>query len=299
MSTEYPKVTIGICVRNSAATVREAIKSVIEQDYPHNLIEIIFVDDGSVDETLSIIKDVASKMQDFDIKIFHHGWKGLGFSRNLVANNAKGKYIIWVDGDMILTKSFVRKQVFYMEQNPKVGIGKGKYGFISSGKLLSDLENLEFITTNVRDPNENSTPLGTGGSIYRVEAIRQVNGFDEKLTGAGEDEDIEHRIRKAGWHLAITASVFYEQRRKTWRDLWREYFWHGEGGYQLLKKGDILNPWMFWPPKVLFVEISRAVLAYKLTCQKIAFLMPFHYLYKRIAWILGFLKNYLNKSKVV
>jgi GT2 family glycosyltransferase len=197
---------------------------------------------------------------------------------------------------MILTKSFVSKQVFYMEQNPKVGIGKGRYGFTPCGKLVSDLENLEFITTNVRDPDKNLTPLGTGGSIYRVEAVRQVGGFDEKLTGAGEDEDIEYRIRKAGWSLAITPSVFYEHRRKTWRDLWREYFWHGEGGFRLLKKNTITNPWMFWPPAILSVELSRAVLAYKLTRHKIAFLMPLHYLYKRIAWILGFLKE-LFKTK--
>jgi len=78
--------------------------------------------------------------------------------------------------------------------------------------------------------------------------------------------------------------------------LWREYFWHGEGGFRLLKKNTITNPWMFWPPAILSVELSRAVLAYKLTCHKIAFLMPLHYLYKRIAWILGFLKE-LFKTK--
>jgi cellulose synthase/poly-beta-1,6-N-acetylglucosamine synthase-like glycosyltransferase len=274
--------------------MRGVFKSIKEQDYPHELMEIIFVDDGSMDETLDIIKDLASKTKDFKIKIFHHNWKGLGFSRNLVANNAEGEYIIWVDGDMILTKSFVTKQVFYMEKNPNVGIGKGKYGFISNGKLVSDLEGLEFITANFRDPNKDLTTLGTGGSIYRVEAVRQVGGFDEKLTGAGEDDDIEYRIRKAGWFLAITPSVFHERRRKTWRDLWREYFWHGKGGYQLLKKNTIINPWMFWPPAILIVEFSRAVLAYKLTCHKIAFLMPLHYLYKRIAWILGFLTELLK-----
>ncbi|MEM3551596.1 MAG: glycosyltransferase [Candidatus Bathyarchaeia archaeon] len=291
MQHAYPKVTIGVCVRNCADTIRGAIDSIIKQSYPHELMEVIFVDDGSMDETLSIIKDLISKTQGFEMKIFHHDWKGLGFSRNLVVENAEGKYIIWVDGDMILTRDFVANQVFYMEQNPKVGIGKGKYGFHSQKRIVSDLENLEFITTNVKNPKKDLTPLGTGGAIYRVEAIKQVKGFDEKITGAGEDADIEYRIRKAGWSLAITPAIFYERRRKTWRDLWQEYFWHGEGSFRLLKKSTVTNPWMFWPLWVLFIEFSRAILAYKLTRRKIAFLLPLHYLYKRIAWVLGFLKE--------
>jgi len=82
-----PKVTIGICVRNGAFTLREAIESVMIQDYPHELMEVIFVDDGSTDDTLSIINDYALKM-DMKVKVFHHKWKGLGYSRNVIVNNA-------------------------------------------------------------------------------------------------------------------------------------------------------------------------------------------------------------------
>jgi glycosyltransferase involved in cell wall biosynthesis len=40
-----PKVSIGVCVRNSVATLREAIESIICQDYPHEFMEVIFVDE--------------------------------------------------------------------------------------------------------------------------------------------------------------------------------------------------------------------------------------------------------------
>jgi glycosyltransferase involved in cell wall biosynthesis len=56
-----PKVTIGVCVRNSAATLRDAIDSIIYKDYPHEHMEVIFVDDGSEDETLSIVKSYVPK----------------------------------------------------------------------------------------------------------------------------------------------------------------------------------------------------------------------------------------------
>ena len=66
-------------------------------------MEVIFVDDGSEDETLSIINSYVPRM-DVKVKVFHHGWKGLGLSRNVVVDSASGDYIIWVDGDMILPR---------------------------------------------------------------------------------------------------------------------------------------------------------------------------------------------------
>lgn len=49
------EVTIGVVARNNAATW-EAIESIVGQDFPHELMELIFVDGHSSDETLSIIQ---------------------------------------------------------------------------------------------------------------------------------------------------------------------------------------------------------------------------------------------------
>lgn len=295
MNINYPRVTIGVCVRNCEDTIHEVIESIMAQDYPHEFMEVIFADDGSIDKTLTIIRNYASKI-DIKTKIFQHEWKGLGFTRNLVVNKAEGKYIIWVDGDMILTKNFVTIQVEFMEKNPSVAIAKGRYGLHFQGNLASDLENLEFLTVNLKDPEKDSTPLGTGGAIYRVEAIRQVGGFDERITGACEDIDVEYRIRKAGWSLSITPAIFYERHRRTWRELWREYFWQGKGGFRLIRKNAFVNLHMLWPPITLLTESSRAILAYKLTRRKIAFLLPLHYFYKRAAWIFGLLISVIKNS---
>jgi GT2 family glycosyltransferase len=58
-----------------------------------------------------------------------------------------------------------------------------------------------------------SASLATSGCIYRVDAIKKIGGFNEKIIGAGEDEDIEKRIRSAGWSLNIVSTIFYEQHR--------------------------------------------------------------------------------------
>lgn len=289
------KVTIGICVKDSENLVKEAIESIGNQDFLHNNMEIIFVDDGSKDKTLSIIQENALKVH-ISYKLFHHDWHGLGYSRNVVLNNASGKYVIWVDGDMTLSKDFVRKQASFMEMNPKCGIAKGRYGIYETG-IVGTLENMDFMTTNERSTErEGFAPLGAGGSIYRTATVKEVGSFDAKMEGSGEDADLEFRVRQAGWTLAITEAIFYERRRKTWKSLWNEYFWHGKGAFvQLEKNRQLIEPYKLLPPVAIIIAFSRVGTAYRLTRQRIALLLPVHYVFKRIAWTLGLASVFLNR----
>jgi glycosyltransferase involved in cell wall biosynthesis len=264
------------------------------QDYPHELMEVIFVDDGSEDKTLSIINEYAAKM-DMKVKIFHHNWHGLGFTRNVVVNNASGKYIIWVDGDMILPRNHVRYQVEFMEKNLEVGIGKARYGIYNTDSLAALLENLNAVIEFCHNEPKPSTykPLGTGGSIYRVKTVQEIGGFNENIKGVGEDMDLEFEVRNAGWILAVTPALFYEIRRENWRDLWNEYFWHGRGGkfvFDQIKKSPKVLYKMF-PPLAILTLIAYSISAYKLVHRQIAFLLPFHWIFKRIAWLAGFVSS--------
>ena len=289
------KVTIGVCVRNGEDLIDGAIKCIIDQDFPHELMEVIFVDDGSQDNTLSVIESHTPKM-DMKVKVFHQEWKGLGPARNVVVNNAEGECIIWVDYDMRLPRSFVRKQVEFMDENPDVGIGKGKYGMYNATCLATYLENVEAIVEFLNSKQKTlSKPLGTGGSIYRVKAIREAGGFDENIKGVGEDMDAEYRVRTSGWLLQTTTADFYEKRRKNWKDLWNEYFWHGSGGPTILNKVSPCSMlYKLFPPTAVLIVISRSCNAYKLVHKKVVFLLPLHWIFKRTAWLLGFLKGLKN-----
>jgi glycosyltransferase involved in cell wall biosynthesis len=284
------RVTLGVCVRNGQDCIGDAMAAINDQDYPYGLTEVILVDDGSMDNTLSVIKSKVPTMK-MIVKVMHQNWKGLGASRNMIVNNADGKYIIWIDCDMRLSRDFVRKQVDFMDKNPDVGIGKGKYGLYSPMTLVAYLENVwamvEFLNY---DEGKLSKPLGTGGSIYRVKAIREIGGFDDDIKGVGEDMDVEYRIRSAGWLLKTTDAEFYEIRRTSWRALWTEYFWHGSGGRSISNEA---RPryvlYKTFPPGALLIEFYHSCVAYRLVHNSVVFLLPFHWIFKRIAWLLGFL----------
>ena len=287
-------VTIGICVKNCEDSVKEAIDSVCAQDFSHELMEVIIVDDGSEDRTLSIVLDSVSRM-DIQVRVFHSEWRGLGPARNVVVENAEGDYIVWVDGDMILLKDHVRKQVEFMEQNPKVGIAKAKYGMPHGENIVAALENIPFMVYDSKDGPVNSKLPGTGGSIYRVEVVRQVGGFDSRMKGVGEDQDVAYRVKAAGWFLERSPAVFYERQVQAWKDLWDKYFWYGYGGYHLYRKNrNIFSLYKMVPIAGFVAGALYTVDAYGLTRRKSVFLLPFHFAFKMTAWFFGFTKSHLN-----
>jgi glycosyltransferase involved in cell wall biosynthesis len=293
----YPKVTIGVCVRNSAATLSDAIESIIAQDYPNKLMEVIFVDDGSEDETLSIINSYIPKM-DTKVKVFHHEWKGLGYSRNAVVNNAEGKYIIWVDGDMILPLDHIRKHVDFMEKNPEVGVAKARHGMLNAKNIIEILEHIPFILYDLRDGPLDSKLPGTGGAIFRIEAIRQVGGFDERLKGTGEDQDVAFRVKEAGWLIKRSPAIFYEKKAQNLREVWKKWVWYGYGDHDLYcKNKNIFSPIGMNPITGLIRGFLLMADAYRLIHRKFVLLLPFHLFFEMFAWCVGFTKRYKNMRK--
>ena len=292
------RVTVGMCVRNAGTTVKEAIESVIDQDFPHELMELIVVDGDSRDRTLSIVRNYLSKI-DMAIRIFREN-KGLGQARQIVVENASGDYIVWVDGDMTLSRDFIKKQVKFMDQNPKVGIAKGTYELKTGPNLLATLEIYSRAVDKLRDyslEKTRSKSLGTSGCIYRVKAIKEAGGFDRNIKGYGEDWDAECRVRVAGWSLCTTEVQYrdYERLGLRWKGLWLRYWKRGYDMYDVFRKYRWeIKLYRMSPPAAFLSGLFNAFFLYKLKREKIVFLMPLMYTLKTVAWWLGYIKHSLE-----
>ena len=92
----YPKITIGITCYNAEATIARAINSALKQDYLN--FEILIVDDGSSDNSITIIEKYIQENE--NIRLIRHGEnKGTPVTRNTIIKNAEGKYIAFFDDD--------------------------------------------------------------------------------------------------------------------------------------------------------------------------------------------------------
>jgi glycosyltransferase involved in cell wall biosynthesis len=287
-------VTIGLCVRNCEETVRATVQSIVNQDFPHERMEIIIVDDGCTDNTLSAIKDLAARCN-LRKRIYYNFGRGISSARQTVVENASGKYILWVDGDITMEADYVTRLVEFMEKEPHAGCVRGKWGRYYGSNIVAALENMKILYYSFEGTRKTSRLLGTAGTMQRVKALKEVGGFDTNIHGAGEDVDLEARMNDAGWGLYITDTRFFHKEKTSWRELWNQYFWWGYGFHYVMHGHK--NAGMLWTrlPVVAFASgVSNSTKAYRLTNRKIAFLLPLQYFFKWTAWFGGFMKAHFN-----
>lgn len=289
------KVTIGLCVKNSEKTIREAMNSIINQDFPHELMELIVVDGESKDKTMSIITDCVAET-DMQVKMRCDKGEGLGVARQIAVDDAGGEFIVWVDGDVIIPKDFVQKQVEFMQKNPHTAIAGARVSY-EEGPLVAALENLYCY---VEPPD-----AWIGSNICRVEALRQVGGFDRRIRGTSEDVDLTIRIKAADWSISINHEAkFCAGFRETWRGFFDQRFQYGYGDHFVshkhrtysydIHKHRICISWYLAPLMKIVGGVRRSLEAFKLTRQKKSFLIPLLVSFGSVAWWLGFGKSNMN-----
>lgn len=267
-------------------------------------MELIIVDGHSTDGTLQILRQIPNIVS-IKCTILHEN-EGLGTARQIVVDTAKGKYIIWVDGDMILSENFVRNQVEFMEEHQTTGLGVGLIWFPpkASPILIMEVAPLmpKHYQNGIWDTKVTTKLPGTNGTISRVELLRNIGGFDKKITGAGEDQDIARKIDAAGWLICRTRAVFYETHGNlsSWSALWRKYFWYGSGSFNLYRRGIYkISILRMNPIAGLISGILLLPKSYLIHHRKIVFLCPLHFSFKMFAWLLGFIKAASSNQSLV
>lgn len=100
-----PNISIIVPVYNTEKYVQCCIESLMKQTY--NALEIIIINDGSVDKSLAICEELAKK--DLRIKIFTKSNGGLSDARNFGIKKATGDYLGFVDSDDYVSKDMYEK----------------------------------------------------------------------------------------------------------------------------------------------------------------------------------------------
>lgn len=92
-----PLISIIIPFYNSEKTIVSTLQSVVEQTYKN--IEILLINDGSTDESLTMVKSFISNHENFKISLFEQKNKGVSAARNSGIVNSKGDFIAFLDSD--------------------------------------------------------------------------------------------------------------------------------------------------------------------------------------------------------
>ena len=120
MNAEKPLVSVLMTAYNREPYIGLAIESVLSSIYTH--FELIIVDDGSTDQTVSVARSYAAKDKRISVYVNE---QNLGDypNRNKAASYAKGKYIKYLDSDDLMYPHTLFVMVTGMERFPEAGFG--------------------------------------------------------------------------------------------------------------------------------------------------------------------------------
>ena len=128
-----PKVSVIIPAYNRLPMLKEAVDSVLAQDFEDG--ELIVVDDGSTDGTAEEIKRYGGR-----VKLLQHPVnKGVSAARNKGILDARGKYVAFLDSDDLWVKGKLKIQVTFLEDNPHYPVCYTDEIWIRKGKRVNPM----------------------------------------------------------------------------------------------------------------------------------------------------------------
>jgi GT2 family glycosyltransferase len=222
-----PSISIIMPVRNEENYIRESLATVLAQEYPRELLEVLIADGMSTDGTRAIIQEIQTDFP--NIRLIDNPERIVPTALNRAIREAKGEIIVRMDGHALFAPDFLREDVRVLSEHPEAWSVGGPIvhtGRTPFGKAVATAM---------------SHPLGVGNAAHRFAdyegyaegaafpALRKwifdkVGLFDERLV-RNQDDEFNFRITQAGGRIYITPRVrYWYYVRETPSRLFQQYF---------------------------------------------------------------------------
>ncbi len=178
-----------IPVFNNEATIKECILSLQKQSIPFK--EIIVVDDGSKDNTVSISKKLGAKV--FQIKPV-----GRSGARNFGAKKAKSEIIAFIESDSVYSSNWVGEVYKKFSKGARAVIDRR--AVLNPETFIAKMNDAIFTARY-----KNYSPMNAWA--FQRKLFLDLNGFDESLDH-GEDVELGNRLKKRGIQIVLADQAF-------------------------------------------------------------------------------------------
>ena len=221
-----PKVSIIIVNYNGKELLQKCLDSLLKVNYDN--FEIILVDNNSTDGTVEFI----TKNYPSLIIIKLDSNKGFAEPNNVAAKISKGKYLLFLNNDTVVTPNFISEMVKVMETDKKIAVCqslllKPDGSVDSSGDFIDHLGVVYNSKTKIDEIREVSSARGAS-MLVRSDIFEKLDGFDQKFFVTFEDVDLCWRSWILGYRvLIIPTSIVYHEGGITIKKIKSEIAFHG------------------------------------------------------------------------
>ena len=204
-----PMISVIICSYNGASTVESCLRSMQHLRYPS--FEIVFVDDGSKDNTQAILKQFEGWEP---LRVITQENKGLSFARNVGMNAARGEIIAYTDSDCEADEDWLYYLGLNMARSRHTGVG-GPNLIPDEGSWVADCVGLSpGGPTHVMLDDRTAEHVPGCNMAFYTWAAKEIGGFDSQFRKAGDDVDFIWRLQNRDYSIgfAPAAQVWHYRR---------------------------------------------------------------------------------------
>ena len=228
-----PSIAFVVATLDEAATIEQCLRSLVDQDYPADRLQVAVVDGGSIDGTREIVRRFCT--DESRVALYANPRCIAAAAFNIGVDSTRSDIISLASAHSTLDAGYARVLAD---------------AFVASGASLVGGRKVADAGTSTRSPmaaaivRATSSPLGLGSAgyhysevpgwvdtafpgAYRRELLSEIGGFDESLV-RNQDDELHLRARIAGhpmWYEPRLRSTY--RPRPSLTTLWRQYYEYG------------------------------------------------------------------------
>lgn len=270
-------VSVIITSKNEDDVISNLLDSINKQTYKN--IEVILVDNNSVDKTLEIAKQYST------VKIYTIGPERSA-QRNFGAKKSTGKYLFFLDADMELTTEVIQNCVELVKKGILSGVVIPEQSVAINfwGKVKAFERSFYSIKGD---------PVTDAARFFLRRVFFKIGGYDESITGP-EDWDLPDRIREAGYKIGRSSKkIYHHEQEISPALLFKKKFYYGLNVHSYLTKHNIpvISPKTVYFLRPLFYKNWIRLLRHPILSLAMAGMLSIELLGGGLGYIVGRIKK--------
>jgi cellulose synthase/poly-beta-1,6-N-acetylglucosamine synthase-like glycosyltransferase len=196
----YPGVTIVVPCYNKEKTIASTVDSLLALDYPKEQLHLILIDDGSTDNTFSVLKNFENIQ---NVKVMTKANGGKHTAQNLGIENTKTPFVGCLDSDSLVHPQALKRIMNVFSKNEKISVVVPSILVNSTENFLQKAQKAEYFLAVY-----NKKMLAFLGAVHVTPGpfpIFKKSVFDEigpyKKAHNTEDQEIALRMHKYGYKI--------------------------------------------------------------------------------------------------
>lgn len=245
--SDWPSISVLVPMRNEAGHIGRCVRSIVEQDYPADCLEVIVIDGESDDTSREELAEFGPR-----VTILSNPGRIVPTAMNIGLRAARGEIIVRVDAHTTLAPDYVRRGVEALRRTGADNVGGGMHaigGGLVANAIAAAMGSRFGIGAYFHFGTEEREVDTVYMGMWPKRVFERIGLFDEELV-RNQDDELNYRLRKAGGRIVLSPAMRSSyQNRSSFRTLARQFYQYGVWKVRVLQKHPRqMSPRQFVPP---------------------------------------------------